>query len=155
MRKLIEGLLAQHEETQTISEIHQNGYWNLDKISFDLPRVVVDSIQAIPIQSFGEREDTLMWKFFVDGEFNVASIYLLAITDQPKPPSFSGCWVWGVDTLPKIRHFLWLCNHASIPTKQVIKKGELIALCFALYAVRRRSLSYILSEIAHLGGNFG
>lgn len=122
MRKLIEGLLAQHEETQTISEIHQNGYWNLDKISFDLPRVVVDSIQAIPIQSFGEREDTLMWKFFVDGEFNVASIYLLAITDQPKPPSFSGCWVWGINTLPKIRHFLWLCNHASIPTKQVIKK---------------------------------
>lgn len=42
MIELIKGLLAQHKETQTISKIHQNEYWNLDKISFDLPRVVVD-----------------------------------------------------------------------------------------------------------------
>ena len=82
--------------------------------------MVIDRIQAIPIQSFGEREDTLMWKFSADGEFNMASAYLLTIFNQPKPPSFSGCWVWGMDTLPKIRHFLQLCNHASIPTRQVI-----------------------------------
>ena len=62
-----------------------------------------------------------MWLFSADGEFNLASTYLLTISDQPKPPSFLGCWVWGMDTLPKIRHFLWLCNHASIPTRQVIK----------------------------------
>ena len=121
MRELIEDPLAQHEEAYTISDIHQNGHWNFGKISFVLPRVVIDRIQAIPIQSFGEREDALMWKFSADGEFNMASTYRLIIFDQPKPPSFSGCWVWGMDTLPKIRHFLWLCNHASIPTRQVIK----------------------------------
>ena len=76
MRELIEGPLAQHEESHTISNIHQNGYWNFEKNSFVLPRVVIDRIQAISIQSFGEREYTLMWKFSADGEFNMASVYL-------------------------------------------------------------------------------
>ena len=79
LRELIEGPLAQHEESQTISDIHQNRYWNFEKISFVLPKVVIDRIQAIPIQSFGKREDTLMWKFSADGEFNMASAYLLTI----------------------------------------------------------------------------
>ena len=81
MRELIEDPLAQHEEAYTISDIHQNGHWNFGKISFVLPRVVIDRIQAIPIQSFGEREDTLMWKFSADGEFNMASAYRLIISD--------------------------------------------------------------------------
>lgn len=81
LRELVEGSLAQHEEARTIFEIHQKGYWNWEKISFDLPKVVVDRIQAIPIQSFGESEYTLMWNFSSDGEFNMASIYLLAIVE--------------------------------------------------------------------------
>ena len=56
-----------------------------------LPKVVIDRIQAIPIQSFGDREDTLMWKFSTDGEFSMGSAYRLFISDQPKPLSFSGC----------------------------------------------------------------
>ena len=117
MRELIEGPLSQHEESLKISDIHPNGQWNLGKISFDIPKVVIDRIQAIPIQSFGEREDTLMWKFSADGEFSMDSAYRLSISDQLKPLPFSGGWVWGVDTLPKIRHFLWLCIHASLPTR--------------------------------------
>ena len=121
MRELIEGPLLPNMRKLILFLIFIKMHWNFGKISFVLPRVVIDRIQAIPIQSFGEREDTLMWKFSADGEFNTASAYRLTISNQPKFPSFSGCWVWGVDTLPKLRHFLWLCNHASIPTRQVIK----------------------------------
>ena len=90
VKELIEGPLTQQEEAQIISEVHQNGNWNWGKISFDLPRMVVDRIQAIPIQAFGEREDTLMWRFSPDGEFNMAPAYHLAIAEQPRPPPFTG-----------------------------------------------------------------
>nr|POE99606.1 putative ribonuclease h protein [Quercus suber] len=142
MRELIEGPLAQHEETQTISDIHQNGYWNFYKISFVLPRVVIDRTQAIPIQSFGEKEDTLMWKFSANGDFNMALAYLLAILNQPKPPTFRGA-----DTLPKIRHFLWLCNHASITTRQVIKnRGINCSMLCPLCSAQEKSIIHTLRD---------
>ena len=121
VRELIEGPLTQQEEGWTIAKLHHNDYWNLDKISFALPGNVVDKIHAIPIQSYGDKEDTLMWRFSLDGDFNMASAYKLAIAELPKPPPFSGCWLWGLDTLSKIKHFLWLCCHGSIPVKQVLK----------------------------------
>ena len=62
-----------------------------------------------------------MWKFSLDGDFSMASAYHLAIAEQPKPPLFIGSWIWSLDTLPKINHFFWLCNHSSIPVRQVIK----------------------------------
>ena len=121
VRELIEGPLTQQEEGWTIAKLHHNDYWNLDKISFALPGNMVDKIHAIPIQSYGDKEDTLMWRFSLDGDFNMASAYKLAIAELPKPPPFSGCWLWGLDTLSKIKHFLWLCCHGSIPVKQVLK----------------------------------
>ena len=62
-----------------------------------------------------------MWKFSPNGEFSMASAYHLAIAELPKPPPFTGCWIWRLDTLPKIKHFFWLCNHGSISMRQVIK----------------------------------
>ena len=34
--------------------------------------------------------------------------------------SFSGSWVWKVETLPKIKCFLWQCYHSSIPIRSVL-----------------------------------
>jgi len=121
VRDLIEGPFTQHEENRTVAEMHQNGNWKWEKISFELPRQIVDRIQAIHIQAFGEKDDSLMWKLSLDGEFNMASAYLLAIAELPKPLPFTDCWIWRLDTLPKIKRFFWLCNHGSVPVRQVIK----------------------------------
>ena len=52
-----------------------------------------------------------------------------------------------MDTLPKIRHFLWLCNHASIPTRQVIKyRGiDCFVLC-PLCNVQKESIIHTLKD---------
>ena len=121
VRDLIKGPLTQHEEYRTVVEMHQNGTWKWEKISFELPRQIVDRIQAIHIQAFGEKDDSLIWKLSPDGEFSMASAYLLAIVELPKPPLFTDCWIWRLDTLPKIKHFFWLCNHESVSMRQVIK----------------------------------
>ena len=106
-REFIEGPLTQQENNLAIAKNFQNGKWVWGKISFDLPRVVTDKIQAIPRQLFGEKEHSLTWKFSHDGS-----------SALPRPTT--GSWIWKFDTLPKIRHFIWLCFHNSALIRQVI-----------------------------------
>ena len=72
------------------------------------------------MQLFGEKEDSLVWKFSQNGEFSTASAYDLARLEDTNPHSFSGYWLWKFDTIQKIKHFIWLCYHNSIPVRQVI-----------------------------------
>ena len=72
------------------------------------------------MQLFGGKEDSLVWKFSQNGEFNNASAYDLARPEDTSPHSFSGYWLWKFDTIQKIKHFIWLCYHNSILVRQVI-----------------------------------
>lgn len=109
--------------------------------------MVVDWIQAIRIQAYGVKEDTLMWRFSSDGDFNMASAYQLAIAEQPKPPAYTGCWIWGLDTLPKIKHFIWLCSHGSIQVRQVIKgRGINCTVNYPLCHVQEESIIHALRD---------
>ena len=88
-----------------------------------------------------------MWRFSPDGEFNLASTYHLAIAEQPKPPPFTSCWIWGLDTLPKIKHFLWLCNHGSILVRQVIKaRGINCTVSYPLCRAQEESIIHVLRD---------
>ena len=52
-----------------------------------------------------------------------------------------------MDTLPKIRHFLWLCNHASIPTRQVINyRGINCSVLCPLCNVQEESIIHTLKD---------
>lgn len=44
IRDLIEGPLTQQEQHRTVAEVHHNGTWKWEKISFLLPRQIVDRI---------------------------------------------------------------------------------------------------------------
>ncbi|KAK7836759.1 putative ribonuclease h protein [Quercus suber] len=67
VRELIEGPLNQHEAELSISDMFHLGSWCWDKISFDLLAVIREQIRAIPMQLFGDKEDTLAWKYSKDG----------------------------------------------------------------------------------------
>ena len=94
--------------------------WNWDLISFELPDTIKDRIKAILIQDFGQREDSLMWRFTRDGDFSTKSAYLRCIEVDISETSFKGQWIWKLDILPKIIMFLWLCLHTSVPVKSVL-----------------------------------
>nr|POE57813.1 hypothetical protein CFP56_75577 [Quercus suber] len=66
------------------------GSWCWDKISFDLLAVIREQIRAIPMQLFGDKEDTLAWKYSKDGEFSSASAYILANFESANPQPFTG-----------------------------------------------------------------
>ena len=63
VRDLIEGPLTQQETNLTIANIFQDGRWRWEKISLELPSVVLEKILATPMQLFGEKEYSLVWKF--------------------------------------------------------------------------------------------
>jgi len=44
----------------TVAKASHEGIWDWGKISFDLPKEIKDKIMAIPIQIFGEKEDSLI-----------------------------------------------------------------------------------------------
>lgn len=64
------------------------GRWCWEKLSFDLPKAVLEKILAIPMQMFGVKEDSLVWKYSQNGEFSNALAYDLARHDDTNPSSF-------------------------------------------------------------------
>ena len=119
-RDLIEGPINDMECNLAVVDLIQDNNWNWNALSFKLPSDIMDKIKAIPIQLFGRKEDRLIWRLTKDGEFNTASAYMLASKDDGEANSFTGGWVWKLDTLPRIQSFLWLCHHRSIPVREML-----------------------------------
>ena len=120
VRDMIEGPLTQSESELTVANVFQEGRWCWEKISFELPKDVLERVLSVPMQLFGEKEDTLIWKFSQNGEFSAASAYNLARNGGESPGIFSGDWLWNIDTAPKIQHFIWLCLHSSVPVRKTL-----------------------------------
>ena len=58
-----------------------------------------------------------------------------------------GKWVWEVDTMPKIAHFLWLCHHNSVPVRGVIaERGVQCDTICPLCRNGTESISHLLKK---------
>ena len=147
MREFIEGPLQYNEDKLTIEEMFKDGCWNWEKLSFVVPSTIKEKINAIPIPLFGESKDFISWKYTLNGEFSTASAYKLAKPDECQIPEFLGGWIWKLDTAPKIRHFLWLCHHRSVPVRETItaKGVECDTICLVCKNAEE-SLSHALRE---------
>ena len=102
-------------------------------------------IKAIPLLIYGEKQDNLIWKGSLDGDFSLAYAYKLARPESLDAQTFQGNWIWKLDTLPKIKHFLWLCFHNSIPIKKVLESGGIIHdACYPLCRNHEESILHTL-----------
>ena len=50
-----------------IADFRENNGWKWESLSFVLPPLIREKIQATPMQEFGVEEDMLLWKFTKDG----------------------------------------------------------------------------------------
>ena len=50
----------------------------------------------------------------------MASTYTLARLEEECSDGFKGSWIWKIDSLLRICHFLWLCHHNSVLVREVI-----------------------------------
>lgn len=117
---MIDGPLNQGDLNLIVADFQRVETWNWEAASFTLRKAIKDEIRAIPIRSCGERRDTIMWKYFKDGEFTAKLAYLLARQEGNSGDSFQGTWIWKLEILPKTTHFLWLCFHCNAPVHDVL-----------------------------------
>ena len=101
------------------------------------------------------RSDFIMWKFSKDGEFFAKLAYQVARQEETPGNSFQASWIWKLDILPKIIHFLWLGFHDSILVHGVLASRGIN--CDKLYPLCNvvRNLSCISYVIAFYPMTFG
>lgn len=98
--------------------------WNWEGLSFDLPASILLEIKATPVPFSNHSEDWLSWFSSPNGEFKLKEAYRLAnlAGNNTANQIFRGDWVWKVQSLPKIKHFLWQCFHHSIPVQAILAR---------------------------------
>jgi ribonuclease HI len=123
LHTLISGPLSPDDLSLTVADVHPfGGQWLLDKLSFVLPDHLLLELLATPFSSNPLSNDLVLWAFSSNGAFSLHSAYLLSKGFIPaKPsPSLSTSWIWKAGTTPRIKFFLWLCFHHSLPTCDVL-----------------------------------
>ena len=99
--------------------------WDWDRIPFVLPADIRDLIQAIPMSITSKGSDRLAWMGSAKGGFDVKSACSLSIDSTIMPPFFVG-WIWKINTLPRIKTFLWRCVHDSIEVKGCLARRGVV-----------------------------
>ena len=104
-------------------------------------------IKGVPLASNPIQKDILIWAFFKDGSFTLLSIYILAMGLKPLNLTTHKPWVWKAKTSPRIKFFLWLCFHSSIPTKEVLgSRGFNLGTNCDLCGVGMESIIHVLHD---------
>lgn len=113
------GSLTVNDEKLTVGDV-LNSRGDLEIcISFTIPNNILLQSKATLMASDPNMQDTLVWAFSNDGSFDLKSAYLLAKDlNLLNLNTSKGKWVWKVTTTPRIKFFLWLCYHKSIPTRE-------------------------------------
>ena len=79
-------------------------------------------------------EDRLNWNGANRGDFDLKSTYAIATECSDEGGVFTGTWVWKVDTLPRIKTFMWQCLHNSIRmgeclVRRCLSEPDICPLC--------------------------
>ena len=90
--------------------------WNWEGLSFDSPAYIQLEIKTTPLPFSNQGGNRLSWFSSPNDEFKLKKAYYLANWDENNEVghSFKGEWVWKVQSLPKIKLFLWKCCHLSL-----------------------------------------
>lgn len=121
IRSCIQGPLPQGSANLTLKDLRAPFGWNWSAIPFELPTEIKANIQAVTLPVAARSSDKLAWKYSTKGNFDTKSAYLLAL-DMMEAESFSGSWIWKLQTLPRIQMFIWWCMHNSIGVKECLAK---------------------------------
>ncbi|KAF3944339.1 hypothetical protein CMV_029181 [Castanea mollissima] len=126
IRSFNEGPLNRGEGEVCIKDVTMNNGWDLANLSFTFPNHILKAMRATPLRRFAMREDHRNWISSLNGDFDSRNAYLLAIDENLEAPDFHGKWIWKLQTLPKIKLFLWKCLHMSLQVKDILTQGAKI-----------------------------
>lgn len=125
-----------------ISQVVVNGKWNLFDLSFLFPPNLLGFLQATPLRFLSTREDVLSWEGNPKGKLDIRSAYRLALENDKQLPLFEGWWIWKLNTLPRIKVFLWKCAHSSLQSKVCSFLGVYLKTPGVIYVIVKRNQFY-------------
>ena len=92
-------------------------------------------------------DDKIVWASSPSGAFEAKNAYLIAKGDSTHQSHFAGSWIWKLDSLPKIQHFLWKCHWQSIPIKEVLAgRGYIGDVTCQLCNGKRETIIHLLRD---------
>lgn len=123
----------------------RNGCWNLEGLSFTLPKNILGCINGTSRQELTEEQDCLFWKYSLSGQPCSKSAYLLAadlvlkftyLSSNNVHHNLNLSWIWKLRAPSKIKHFLWLAALDRLVSRSTLFKRNLISdmlcpLCLA------------------------
>lgn len=112
LRTLIQGLLNYNENSIKLSNIWNKDIWNWGGQSM----VILDEImtKANNITLRDNTCDTPYWAIHSNDIFTIKSVRDLL--NSSNDTYYHIHWIWSLNTLNKIKLFLWLCSHNRLPT---------------------------------------
>ena len=126
IKGLIEGPLRRNEELLTMNDMRVGGRWDFIRCSFDLPNKLISLVKAIPNPLNHQGEDRMVWASSPLGEFEQKNAYGIARGDCEHSAAFKGNWIWKMDSMPKIKMFIWKYFLLSIPVGEVLQERGII-----------------------------
>ncbi|XVF01309.1 hypothetical protein REPUB_Repub04eG0076800 [Reevesia pubescens] len=109
----------------TVKDIWNNGNWNLDAIQC-LPDMVKGLLDLVRFQ--GEEENKLYWTGSSNGNFTMSSAYKMDSNRVTELRFWS--LLCNLDTLRRIKFFLWTVCHNQILTKgNYVARGIMTDAC--------------------------
>ena len=123
IRHRILGPLPHEAELLEVKDVLSVSGWNWDRIPFVLPVEIKNLIQATPVSITSRGADRLVWAGSTRGDFDVKSAYNL-VDNSNLVPALSMGWIWKLNTLPRVKTFIWRCMHDSIGVKGcLVRRG--------------------------------
>lgn len=108
---MILGPLNKGEDSLLLRDVIHCYSCNWDAISFSFPKNLLLKIKAMPFLMSTSCPDHISWSSSPSGSSELKEAYRLAnVANEPiLGSSISGEWIWKVQTLPKVRCFIWQC----------------------------------------------
>lgn len=128
---MIQGTLNFREDKLTVGScFSQTGGRDFSLISFDLPSFVLHVIHCTPRQTLTTNQDLIGWGNSSSRKFDAQNAYHILLNSKPETPLLSNCdsfsWIWHVQASSRIKHFLWLCVHKRLASKQLILNRHIV-----------------------------
>lgn len=126
LRNLIHEPLTQDAIHLEIKDVLTDMGWDWSLIPFDLPLDIKSLVQAIPTPITSRGRDRISWMGNPRGTFDLRGAYSIAMGTEADMFVCDFEWIWKLNTLPRIKTFLWMCAHGSIGVKACLVRREVV-----------------------------
>ncbi|KAJ7982509.1 Ribonuclease H [Quillaja saponaria] len=128
LRELAINLVPVEHLQWKVSEYIFDGKWKLNILRGLLPDHILASLEAIDLQVCCSWKDKVIWKLSSDGKFSTSSARSLLRGTPPSVDLSIFKKIWRIQTLPRIKFFVWLAYLNKLLTNDLRWKRKMVDL---------------------------